>query len=412
MNPRIEQLVKACFRYSLLLIAFFIPAHMRVTGALIGIAFISFLIFNRFKITFTDKKRLYVFIALTALYGSYAIGMIYTANTSQGWQHMMLRSSMILFPLIFLSDSKVEMPSWNELMKWFIAGGVFISIVLIGHACFIWFTEHRNIFFYGYLTEFLRIHSSYLSLYFDFIVITLAWELLQFSQKPKRKIFLLILIAFFVLMLALLAAREQIIALVITGLFLFIIYFLARKSLMIAVAFSAGIMALLGAFFLLIPFTQERFIDVLNQLNEPYSNQHPTSFNERKVVWQTCGELIARHAFLGVGTGDSEDSLLASYAKKDLEWPLNDKLNAHNQFLQTTVSNGLIGLAALIFLLVVSFQIAIVSGNRMHLFFLMLFFISILTESMFEMEAGVVFFSFFNSWFFGAFLNRREQRIL
>ena len=123
MTSRIEQWLKWIYQYSLLLIAFFLPVHTRFTNVFVITALLSWLIVNRFRFSFPDRKLLIRFLCFTALYLCYAIGMIYTSDQSFGWQLMQLRSSMVLLPLIFLSDSKIETPPWKEILKWFVNEG-------------------------------------------------------------------------------------------------------------------------------------------------------------------------------------------------------------------------------------------------------------------------------------------------
>jgi len=160
---------------------------------------------------------------------------------------------------------------------------------------------------------------------------------------------------------------------------------------------------------MLFPDTQQRFLEVKKEWNQSYSDQHPTSITIRKAVWRISGELISRYPFKGVGTGDVEDSLLYHYQLEKLIWPFNDRLNAHNQFMQTTVALGAFGSLALILLLVSAFRLAIISRNELYFLFLLVFIISSLTESMFETEAGVMFFCFFNSAMAAESLKRAEN---
>jgi hypothetical protein len=75
------------------------------------------------------------------------------------------------------------------------------------------------------------------------------------------------------------------------------------------------------------------------------------------------------------------------------------KLNAHSQLFQTTIAIGIPGLILLLLL----FALPIVWGIRRQFGFLVLFaclfFVNMIPESMFQLQAGVTFFSFFYSLF-------------
>jgi O-antigen ligase len=72
------------------------------------------------------------------------------------------------------------------------------------------------------------------------------------------------------------------------------------------------------------------------------------------------------------------------------------RLNAHNQYLQTTVALGVIGLLVLILILLLPALQAYRQNNFPYFVFLVLLGFNLLFESMLETQAGVVFYAFFN----------------
>ena len=407
MTARIEKWLKWSYQYSLLLLAFFLPAHTRFTGAFLITALISWLIVNRFRFSFSDKKKLLTFLGFSALYACYAIGMLYTSDQSFGWQLMQLRSSMVLLPLMFLSDSKIEVPPFKQILIWFIGGGITLSLIILIHGTYILIMQHQNIFTYGHLTEFLQINGVYISLYLVMMIIALATQILQVELSRNEKIVHGTLILFFVIMVILISERGVVIALATAMVAMFMIHFTSRKRVVAGIVWAVAMSCFLIAVIMLFPDTQQRFLDVKKEWNQSYSDQHPTSVTIRKAVWRISGELITKYPFTGVGTGDVEDSLLHHYQMEKLVWPYNDRLNAHNQFMQTTVALGIWGSIALVVLFITAFRLAIISRNELYFLFLLIFVISSLAESMFETEAGVMFFSFFNSAMAAGCLRKR-----
>ena len=129
-----------------------------------------------------------------------------------------------------------------------------------------------------------------------------------------------------------------------------------------------------------------------NKINEGTSN--------RIVVWKTSVELIKENPVFGVGTGDVKDVLISRYKKNKITYAYIYKLNAHCQYLQTFVATGAVGFLILILCLFVPAIIAIKNRNIIYLLFLIIFSFNMLVESMLEVQAGVVFYAFFNSLFF------------
>jgi O-antigen ligase len=111
----------------------------------------------------------------------------------------------------------------------------------------------------------------------------------------------------------------------------------------------------------------------------------------------------------GVGTGDANDILLQSYKSKDYAGILENRLNAHNQYLQTYIAVGIPGFLVLILMLFIPLIQSFRTGNILFLLLLVLVSFNLLFESMFERQAGVVFYAFFNGLFFCTmYMEKRE----
>jgi len=173
-------------------------------------------------------------------------------------------------------------------------------------------------------------------------------------------------------------------------------YFYRRKRMMTGIAITAAIIVSLVMVLLLVPEARMRLEKMQSQMEEPYSNEAPNSITMRKVIWESAGEIISAHPW-GVGSGDANDALKEKYIEKNLLRPLNENLNAHNQYLQTTIATGIPGLILFIVAMLSALWAAVLKPDYGYLLFLILFLFCIITESMLESEAGVIFFSFFNS---------------
>ena len=120
----------------------------------------------------------------------------------------------------------------------------------------------------------------------------------------------------------------------------------------------------------------------------------------RMLIWNSALELIAENPLWGVGTGDIKDELLEKYKEKDIKPAFEQKLNAHNQFLQTYLGLGLIGFLLLLGSLLIPAWFAFKKGQLLYLPFLLLILLHMSVESILEKQAGVVFYAFFNVLFF------------
>jgi O-antigen ligase len=141
------------------------------------------------------------------------------------------------------------------------------------------------------------------------------------------------------------------------------------------------------------PTLKEKFIGLFNYNLDENSYKHRADV--RLTIWQSCLEIIKENPLLGVGLGDVEQKLLDKYKRFNYTEGLDRRYNAHNQFLQTTVEVGVLGLATLLFVMGVSISFAITKKNFVSLCFLSIALLFFLSESILVRQKGIVFFSFF-----------------
>jgi len=162
-----------------------------------------------------------------------------------------------------------------------------------------------------------------------------------------------------------------------------------QKTILIIIL---GNICALGAM-LSLPYTRER-IKLLFTYNEvAYDN----SVNSRKEIWNAATDVVAQNPILGTGTGDAEADLIQAYANNGFKLGVEEKYNAHNQYLQILVETGWLGLLCFAGFFFLCLRLAIKHKNYLYLAFLLLWLVNISTESMLETQSGVVFFSFFNA---------------
>jgi hypothetical protein len=130
---------------------------------------------------------------------------------------------------------------------------------------------------------------------------------------------------------------------------------------------------------------------------------------ERLSIWEVSTEIIKEHYLIGVGTGDVKDELLTKYSQKGMGTALDKKLNVHCQYLQTFVALGIAGFVVLVLMLVLPGIMSIRRNDIIYLLFLAIFAFNILVESMFETQAGVVFYAFFNAFLFISMTSNRRD---
>lgn len=337
------------------------------------------------------KKWLLLFISI---YVYYVIAMLYTANQSYGWSDLQTKLSLLLFPILFSSFSLTSSEVKNVLLC-FIAGSLIASLFLLTRACYLYFTQQLHYFFY---TDFsYLVHPSYFGMYINFALVLLFGNLLSIESKSAR-IFGIVFLTF---ILVLLSSK---LALLCT--FFIFIYYGAKKIIQTK-DYKLGTTSLLvfiAACFVLInsvPELKGRIQNLYIALNtENIDKTNSESNAVRLLVWDASIDALAKNGIFGAGTGDIKDELYIQYKALGYTGALEHKLNAHNQFLQTGIALGFLGLAILFLQFIYSALFSWKHKNNLYLAFVVLVVVNFLTESMLETEAGVIFIGFFQSFLF------------
>ena len=159
----------------------------------------------------------------------------------------------------------------------------------------------------------------------------------------------------------------------------------------------SGILSLLVLVFIyggLIYFIQplnQQFLGAIEKFHPKHAyTLDANGFNERLIFWKCSIELIKENVLFGVGIGDLFEELSACYTNIGL--PRLNRFNCHNQYLQMWLSIGIVGFATFISLLVFHFKRAFKSKDSIYLAFLVVICLGFLTESLLELQRGIVFF--------------------
>lgn len=127
------------------------------------------------------------------------------------------------------------------------------------------------------------------------------------------------------------------------------------------------------------------------------SNADGSSLFQRLVYWKTAIYLIKNHFWLGTGTGDVKMAFEQAHEKLNTSLDRQYWLRAHNQFLTFFVSFGILGFVY--FLLLFFWPFLLPRMSYLHIVFLLIFFVSCITEDTLETQAGVTFAAFLYTLF-------------
>ena len=392
---------KESYYYGALIYAFLVPFHQKIaTLALILWAVLSLMNFDK---TAVVKDRL--LLLLPGFYLLYIIGLL-TAETPS-FSFFETKLSFLIFPLIFFLHQYAEQQRKN-MFKAFVYGAALSGVCCLVYATYqsvgfekgaIHFSPNvlegkgaiESILYGGnyYFGSFLSIfhQTVYAAMYISVALTAIIFIPDLFSRRAT-----IALCLFFLGILFLIANKAAILALAVI---LTLRIFTARQTLSKKLISVLAIGLLIGVFVWTNPRTRESLRKLTD--GELVLNKNARyGFTTRLLSWDAARTLIKQNPIIGYGTGDVQSKLNEVYKEKEYIFPLKEEYNAHNQWLQTWLENGLLGLLLLGILFFLLFK----KGYGDHTFFgfavtlVAILFVNSLFESMFHRFSGISFFSF------------------
>jgi len=349
------------------------------------------------------------FLLFLAYFLLLAISLVYSSDLALGIKVLSKKSVFFLIPITILLLPK------DKISKLFICRYYLILIntvfvFLIGNALFRNFIDGYNFqylwdrimgvpapenhyayfnywyFTYHKFTEVLKLQPMYLGLFVNLGLCTLYTQ----HQNRLNASFLLNALSLLTF-LALLSSRTQL----ILGVFTFILFLLLynkQESYKIKIGVLVMVVASVAIVSYINPIAKLRVKEALDYKMSFYSGKFGgTSLRLKK--WDNAIKVIARAPIVGYGIGDYESELFKQYKADKFYLGYYKKFNAHNQYLETLLAVGFIGLLCLLALFFSGFYYA---RHNIFLFFTcIIFLIGFTTESMLSRQSGLFGFTFY-----------------
>jgi O-antigen ligase len=321
-----------------------------------------------------------------------------------GLSNVFGRLSFVAFPVILFSPDSTIRKNVNLLLKVFA-----ISTLAYVFSCFAYAFSRSlsfvngNIMFNPYLAEYewqnyffgsdftYSIHPSYLAMF----VLLAAFISFESGKIASIKIFKRILWFFaggsLLVSLYFISSRAAILAGIIMCLFYAVVKLINNRSKRI---YWAGAIVLIFA--LLPPISRnDRVKYFLDDLVHFSINPKEGLNDDRIITWKTALKIIRENFILGVGIGDVRAELVKEYSVIKAENHVNQRLNAHNQFIEIFLENGIIGFALFTGIFSWMIYLAVCGRNLLYGLFIIMMFVFFMFETVLYRLAGVAFFSIF-----------------
>ncbi len=386
-----------------------LPFNIQINSYLIAIFALSAILQNRWREKWEAlKRRKYWLLLFSSLWFIHVIGALYSTHMEEARLQIAHNMALLIFPLTLFSIPVLSLKTLHRILGVFVLS-CFIACIycwsynlidllqkdLALHYFFKWRYSYAN------LTQAIGAPSNYFSFYIVFALFS-TWYLFERWQMPFQKLVSTIIAIVFLVFLFHLSARMSLFALFVTAVIHVVRLMVEHKKWYPIIYVSVFLVAFIIASSTF-PLLNNRLKDII-----PVNKKNELSMNavniERFQRWRAIVPLFYQNPILGVGSGDDKSLIINQYEKYNLKRAEKHHYNAHNQYLQYAIANGVIGLGAFLLTLIIPILISLKKRKWLYVYFIIIFGMCSLTESTMRRNKGIVFYSMFSCVFTTAFL--------
>jgi O-antigen ligase len=366
---------------------------------------------------FNNRIRNFYLAACAFFFLLQITALAYTNDIPAAWNHIQVKSALVFIPLCFYCCTYLTPYRFGKLMTAF----VFTLAITIAWCLVTAFIKYRfhhesvTVFFYHSLVSSLG-HNA---VQFSILVFVGLIYLLQTADEGIyvfNKAIHFILVAYFIGALLLLSSKLVIIFM--AGYLFFYLFTTIKKKT--NTRFTIAIAATIGFLFCSIIFftnnpVSDRFKDIMHgniNVVEQSSFTPANYFNGvqfRLLQWRFVKEILHDNKawLLGISPGDAQNLLNQKYIATHMYTgdPRRAGMgylgyNTHNQFLESLLQTGVIGLLCFMAICFEMIKMAIRQKKQLLWAIVLLLIAYAFNESVFETQYGLVIFIFLPLFFY------------
>lgn len=394
------------YYFALVAVVFTLPFSIQANSIAITLLVVSWLAEGNFRKKLNEIANNRLILGFLFFYLLHVIGLFYTENKQDAIFDLERKMTLFIFPLVLgTSTTFISRYQWENILKAFVFSCLIASLVFISYAVYQSSTKTNLPSLFSSenaLSNIIQLPPLYFGMYLTFcLFVTLYFIIVHWNNyNPATKFFRVFLILYFGSILVLLNIRILFIA-IISIFLIATTYFGAKNN-----NFQSLILALLlfaFAGFVLVnnsTFLKQRYYTLFSTpLKAPLDKT-----TQKLLKWKCSIEILKQYPLWGIGNGDVDDKIAACYHSVGL----NKRFNSHNQYMQTWLGLGLLGLATLVWCLVTPLFQGLRHHHYLYTGFMLLFMLCCITESVLNRQKGVIFYTFFNSLFLFYFFKKNN----
>lgn len=385
----------------LALVFFIMPfgKHLLTNIALLGFIVCCFIYFRKKDYLYALKNVQWLVFAL--FIGWYLVSLFWSSSLDEGLRQIQVKLGLLILPFFILAAGSLLQRHHIERVKMaFVLGcaGVLTACFTASAYKALQIGSHirlspggtytQNLFTYQALSENFM-HPGYLATYIGLALIIL---LVNITTHTKRKWWQFILIVYFFAGMVLLQGRINLLALLIVLGVSALVYAFSKRAYFIFWLAGIPVLMLVAFLFFAPANLKERYFQ-MPDFSYDISGNDFNSATFRLAEWTCAADVIGAHPIIGTGVGDNRSALQEAYIARNFKQGVLNKFNAHNQYLETTIATGYIGLLILFSIFIIYAYRAVKVTNHTLLLSVFFFALCILTESMLERAWAITLFS-------------------
>lgn len=391
------------YHFALAFCAFSMVALPKLVPVSIGVLVIV-TIYLGVKNQMQRSESIKLQLAFIGLYLAYVVGFIFSYYPEVGLKYLEYKLAFLIFPALFLYRPKFNLKFEFPLL------GLILAIVIVSTIDLFqaWNCYVKIDYFFDCFvsSRFVDEHPTYYSVFLTFSIVG-AWHAYFKKINYFKLIPVIVYSAFALMLIGLCFSLAGILFLILLSailiLYVLLKYFGKTKASLIS-------LLLLGGFIFTIyniPVMREELKNTMKSYNSFIDNPEKFVSNDgqhfgddiRLIMWTATTKEFIQHPF-GVGTGNVDVHLserLNKYGQHEIaKLDENHQIiyNPHNQFLQTGLEIGVIGLFLLIYIIYFSFKEGFKTKNWLLVILIFNFTFNSIFESMLQRQSGIVFYTF------------------